>query len=155
MTIGSRFTKITDDSLSLMEDLSNIRPYTKLTNDINITVWPEFIDSKITMSSDLYIWAYHVHIENKSSEAIQLISRYWRIIDEKGGLQEVRGEGVIGKKPKIMPNSSYQYTSGVHLNYPSGIMSGTYKMKKGDNEFFDVEIPTFSLDVPNIKNVIN
>lgn len=154
MTIGSRFTKTTDNGLSLSDNLSDIRPYTKLTNDINITVWPEFIDSKITMATDLYIWAYHVHIENKSSETIQLISRYWRIIDEKGNLQEVRGDGVIGKKPKITPNSSYQYTSGVHLNYPSGIMSGRYKMKKGD-EFFDVEIPTFSLDVPNVKNVIN
>lgn len=147
--------KINKENSILINNLFDVKPYTKLTNEINITVWPEFIDSKNNLKNDLYIWAYHVHIENKSLETIQLISRYWRIIDEKGNLQEVKGDGVIGKKPKINPNSSYQYSSGVHLNYPSGIMSGKYKMKKLNGEFFDVEIPAFSLDTPSIKNIVN
>jgi len=156
MSIISKFNKTNDDSLPTINDLSNIRPYVSKTNDIVITVWPEFIDHKMgALLTNNYVWAYHILIENKGVETVQLISRYWKIIDEKGNLQEVRGEGVIGKKPKITPNSSYQYTSGVHLNYPSGIMSGYYKMKKSNEEFIEVQIPTFSLDIPNSKQILN
>lgn len=131
------------------------KPYVAITNDIHITVWPEFIDSKSSVIGDLYIWAYHVRIDNKSSENVKLVSRYWRIIDEKGIVQEVNGEGVVGEQPLIAPNASYQYSSGVHLRYPSGIMTGQYQMRKDNGETFDAKIPTFSLDVPSQKSVIN
>lgn len=130
------------------------KPYVAITNDIQITVWPEFIDSKSSIVGDLFIWAYHVRIDNQSSEPIKLINRYWRIIDEKGLIQEVNGEGVIGEQPLIAPNGFYQYSSGVHLRYSSGIMNGKYQMEK-NNELIDVKIPTFSLDVPNNQRVIN
>lgn len=86
---------------------------------------------------------------------MKLINRYWKIIDEKGIIQEVNGEGVVGEKPVILPNNSFQYESGVHLRHPSGIMTGYYQMQKNNGEIFDVKIPTFSLDVPSIKPVIN
>jgi ApaG protein len=91
---------------------------------------------------------------------VKLVNRYWRIIDEKGIVQEVNGEGVIGEQPIIAANGSYQYSSGVHLRYPSGIMTGQYKMQKiglvePQDQSFDVKIPTFSLDVPGAKTVIN
>lgn len=155
MTFASRFSKIPSKDISLTQDMLGIKPYSATTDNICVSVWPEFIDHKLNSADDLYVWAYHVIIENKSSTPIQLINRRWKIIDEKGNIQEVSGEGVIGKKPTINPNSSFQYTSGTHLNYPSGIMSGTYEMKKNDEEFFDVEIPSFSLDIPNIKSSLN
>lgn len=129
--------------------------YVATTNNIQITVWPEYIDSKSSTIGDLFIWAYHVRIDNQSLEAIKLTNRYWRIIDEKGIVQEVNGEGVIGEQPTIAPNASYQYSSGVHLRYPSGIMLGRYQMQKPNLETFEVKIPTFSLDVPSVKSVIN
>lgn len=143
-----------------VEDLLSLsfinKPYIATTENIQITVWPEFIDSKSSAMGDLFIWAYHVRIDNKSFDSVKLINRYWRIIDEKGIVQEVNGEGVVGEQPIIAPNSSYQYSSGVHLRYPSGIMAGQYQMKKIENgEVFDVKIPTFSLDVPSVKSVIN
>jgi ApaG protein len=131
------------------------KPYSAVTQNIHITVWPEFIDSKSSIIGDLFIWAYHVRIDNKSPESVKLISRYWRIIDERGSIQEVSGEGVIGEQPTILAGGSYQYSSGVHLRYPSGIMTGQYQMQKNSLEIFDVKIPPFSLDVPSIKSVIN
>lgn len=131
------------------------RPYIAITNGVQITVWPEFIDSKVTAIGDLFVWAYHVRIDNKTSESIQLINRYWRITDEKGAVQEVNGEGVVGEQPKIAADNFYQYSSGVHLRHPSGIMNGRYQMESASGKVFDVEIPTFSLDVPSIKPVIN
>ena len=156
MTRLSKSNKPIEDSfLTTSQNLAG-RPYTSITDNIQITVWPEFIDSRSSIIGDLFIWAYHVRIDNKSLEPIRLSNRYWRIIDEKGIVQEVSGEGVVGEQPIIAPQGSYQYSSGVHLRYPSGIMTGKYQMKKGNSsEIFDVKIPTFSLDVPNVKSVIN
>lgn len=143
-----------------IEDLDNFaltnRPYVATTDNIQVMVWPEFIDSKSSIIGDLFVWAYHVRIDNQSTNSMKLINRYWRIIDEKGIVQEVNGEGVIGEQPTIVPGGFYQYSSGVHLRYPSGIMTGRFQMKKTDSdEISDVTIPTFSLDVPSVKNVIN
>lgn len=135
------------------------KPYILKTNDIEIMVWPEFIDSKTTSLSDIYVWAYHVRIENKGTSAVKLISRYWKIIDQNGEIQEVDGEGVIGQQPIISPGDHYQYSSATHLKNPSGIMSGHYMMIKTDRdsyqEAFKVTIPTFSLDVPSSKAIVN
>ena len=150
-----KFNKPGDDRLLNLHKSLAQRPYVAETNDIRITVWPEFIDSKTSIIGDLFIWAYHVRIDNHNIENIKLLNRYWRIIDEKGIVQEVSGEGVIGEQPLIAPSKSYQYSSGVHLRYPSGIMMGHYQMCKDDGKILDVKIPTFSLDVPSVKGVIN
>lgn len=144
----------------VMDELQDMvfdkKPYQAITNAVEISVWPEYIDGKKTAIGEIFIWAYQVRIENRNKFSIKLISRYWKIIDEFGELQEVKGEGVVGEQPIILANQSYQYSSGVHLRYPSGIMSGHYKMINLDNDTeFEVEIPTFSLDVPEIKNVLN
>jgi ApaG protein len=132
------------------------RPYIAITNGIQVAVWSEFIDSKISGIGDLFVWVYHIRIDNKSEHVLKLINRYWRIVDEKGIIQEINGDGVIGEQPVIEPNKFYQYSSGVHLRYPSGIMSGKYKMKKiSDDSIIDITIPSFSLDVPTVKHVIN
>lgn len=142
-----------------IEDIFNIlsaRPYSSFEHNIQINVWPEFIDNKLNNSEDVFIWAYHIRIENKNIDSIKLLSRYWKIFDEKGNIQEVKGDGVIGEQPIIAPNSNYQYSSGVHLKYPSGIMTGKYIMKKiDDDSIFEVKIPTFSLDVPGSQLVVN
>jgi len=129
--------------------------YKFVTHDVEITVRPEYIDSQTGLIGDVYVWAYHVKIENKSKDTIQIVNRYWKIVDSKGGIQEVNGEGVVGEKPILIPNSNFFYTSGVHLRYYSGIMSGHYTMQKSTGEFFQVKIPSFSLDVPNLKDTVN
>lgn len=129
--------------------------YSYETNGVRIVVQPEFIDSQFSGVGNLFIWIYHVRIDNYSNSNIRLVNRYWKIIDEKGTVQEVSGEGVVGEKPYILANNSFQYESGVHLRFPSGIMTGHYQMQKDNGELFNVKIPTFSLDVPNVKSVIN
>ena len=159
MTRTTKSNKPFEENLSDFSNYIINKPYISETGGIQITVWPEFIDSKSSAIGDLFIWAYHVRIDNQSLEGIKLVSRYWRIIDEKGIIQEVTGEGVIGEQPIIDAGKSFQYSSGVHLRHPSGIMTGTYRVLKtginSDKEAFDVKIPTFSLDVPSIKSVIN
>ena len=152
----TKANKITADKIfNLSSDVKLEKPYSIITQDVDITVWPEFIDSKLNPIENLFIWAYHVRIQNKSNEPIRLLSRYWRIVDANGIIQEVSGEGVIGEQPKILPQASYQYSSGVHLQSPSGIMMGHYQMQKDDGAIFNAKIPHFSLDVPSSKGVVN
>ncbi len=129
--------------------------YSAITNDIEITVWPEFIDSQVSSLGNIFIWSYHVRIDNRSTECVKLLNRHWRIIDEQGTMQEIDGPGVVGEQPQITTGNSFQYSSGVHLRHPSGIMSGHYQLEKSNGELFDAKIPAFSLDVPAIKSVIN
>lgn len=151
----SKSNKPLEEEILFSQAYAN-KAYSSTTANMEITVWPEFLDSKSSVVGDLFVWAYHVRIDNRGQDSVQLVSRYWRIIDEKGIVQEVKGEGVVGEQPVIAPGGSYQYSSGVHLRYPSGIMTGKYQMQNVVNRSsFEVSIPTFSLDVPTIKNVVN
>jgi ApaG protein len=141
--------------LDVIVNEDNAHQYVLNTNDIEIKVRSEYVDSQYGVLNNLYIWAYHVRIENKSDKIVQLISRHFRIIDEKGNIQEVNSEGVVGEKPILAPQASFSYSSGVHLKYPSGIVYGHYEVKLKNGEKFNVKIPAFSLDVPAIKGTIN
>ncbi len=152
----SKSNKIIEEIFADIGSSISSKPYSKTTNNIQITVWPEFVDSKNNAINDLFIWAYHIRIDNKNKESVKLLSRYWKIIDETGLIQEVEGEGVVGEQPTILPNSSYQYSSGVHLSKSSGIMTGSYQMQNSKTkEAFSIEIPTFSLDIPSAQAIIN
>lgn len=131
--------------------------YNAVTHGISVTVTPHFIEDQSDPDEPHYVWAYQVVIENTGGETVQLRSRYWKITDAAGQLQEVRGAGVVGEQPKLEPGESFEYTSGVPLSTPSGIMSGSYTMEisPGTNpgesdagKSFEVEVPAFSLDSP-------
>ena len=96
-----------------------------------------------------------MRIENHGDETVQLLNRHWQITDADGNLQEVRGEGVVGKQPVLQPGEAFEYASGTPLTTPSGIMVGTYHMKSKNGEDFDVDIPAFSLDSPHIKGPVH
>jgi ApaG protein len=86
---------------------------------------------------------------------VQLVSRHWRITDANGRVEEVRGPGVVGKQPLLRPGERFEYTSGVPLSTPSGLMAGTYQMVTDLGEQFDAEVPAFSLDSPQAKRVMH
>ena len=110
---------------------------------------PAYLEPDSSPSNSQYLWAYRVTIENQGRETVQLLSRHWMITNARGELTEVKGSGVMGKQPLLEPGESLTYTSGAHLNTPSGMMGGSYQMESDSGERFDVEIPTFSLDSPN------
>lgn len=96
-----------------------------------------------------HVWAYTIEIENRRAEAVQLISRFWRITDENGVTQEVRGPGVIGQQPVIDAGASFKYTSAAPLAAPSGVMMGAYSMQRvNDGAAFEIAVPLFALESP-------
>lgn len=95
-----------------------------------------------------YVFAYTITISNESQIAAQLRTRHWIITDANGGVEEVRGDGVVGEQPRLTPGQSFQYTSGCVLTTPVGTMQGTYRFWRDDGSFFDADIAAFSLAAP-------
>ncbi len=120
--------------------------YSLQTGYIHISATPEYLDYESSALEGKYVWAYHIKIQNRGIEAIQLISRYWHICDGNGMVQEVRGHGVVGLQPVIEPNETFQYSSSVVLNTPTGLMHGSYEFKTSENLLIRASIPVFSLD---------
>lgn len=129
--------------------------YKAVTHGISVTVTPRYVAEESSPSDNRYFFAYAVEIINLSIERVQLRSRYWKIIDGRGNVQEVRGAGVVGKQPVLDPGESFSYTSGCPLSTPDGTMQGRYTMVTAGGETFEAEIPAFSLDSPSVKRVVH
>lgn len=129
--------------------------YTQTTHNITISVEPVYLEDESSPVDNQYFWAYHITIENNGAEIVQLRSRTWHITDSMGRTQEIHGEGVVGQQPVLEPGQSYKYTSGAPLPTPWGTMAGSYTMRAEDGKLFDVAIPAFFLDCPNLKPVLH
>jgi ApaG protein len=129
--------------------------YRAVTRSIEVVVTPRFIADRSSPEKNYFFWAYTVAITNHGAETVQLKTRHWRITDANGRRQEVRGAGVVGDAPVLKAGESFEYTSGVPLQTPSGFMTGVYGMVSAGGENFEIEIPAFSLDSGNSKRTIN
>jgi ApaG protein len=129
--------------------------YRATTKSIQVDVEPQFMSDRSDAARSRFFWAYTITITNLGSHIVQLVARHWRITDGQGKLEEVRGAGVVGEKPTLKPGEKYRYTSGCPLTTASGFMSGAYRMVDEDGKAFDIDIPTFSLDSPQTKRVLN
>ena len=118
-------------------------------NLIAISVSTEYLDNQSKPEDCRYVFAYHISIENHASQAVQLISRHWIIVDANQERKEVRGLGVIGEQPTLAPGGIYKYTSGVVLATPIGSMEGTYQLTYDEGESFDAAIEPFLLSIPH------
>ena len=128
-----------------IDALAMLFPNVAVTRDIAVRVAVSFLSEQSDPSSDRWFWSYHVRIENGSERAVQLLSRSWTIVDGRGSVHEVIGEGVVGEMPLIAPGASFDYVSGCPLDTPSGSMSGSYRRVDEDGTAFDVAIPRFQL----------
>ena len=129
--------------------------YRAVTRDIRVTVTPEYLAERSSAEDARFFWSYTIEIVNLGTNTVQLKARHWKITDAHGNLQEVKGPGVVGEQPVLKPGERFQYTSGVPLTTPTGIMTGSYQMVSEGGENFDVEIPVFSLDSPHGKRVLH
>ena len=129
--------------------------YERITRGIKVIVRPQFLEGQSKPEEGHFVWAYTISLENHGREAVTLRTRYWKITDAFGKVQEVRGAGVVGEQPTLKPGDSFQYTSGCPLKTPSGFMVGAYQMQAEGGELFNVDIPAFSLDSPHEKHSIN
>lgn len=116
---------------------------------IRITVRPRYVGEQSLPAAGRFVFAYAVRIENVGSEAVQLLSRRWRIHDAIGEELEVAGDGVVGQQPTIQPGTIHEYASFCVLKGPSGFMEGSYRFVRPDGSEFDAVVPRFLLETGN------
>jgi ApaG protein len=118
--------------------------------EFSISVETAFVPEQSDESENHYVFSYTITITNVGKLPAQLISRHWIIHDATGGVQEVRGLGVVGAQPFLRGSEQFQYTSGCVLTTPVGSMEGSYQMVGEDGSPFEVPIPKFNLNMPRV-----
>ena len=129
--------------------------YEARTGEVVVRVRPEYLPDQSEPDVRRWVWAYHVEIENHGPEPLQLVSRHWIITDATGRVETVRGEGVVGEQPTLKAGEALRYTSGCPLPTPSGVMVGSYEMVGESGARIEAAIPAFSLDLPDVRRVVN
>ena len=123
-----------------------------ISEGVRVVVRPSFWPERSSPESGQFAFMYAVEISNVGTEAAQLRSRQWVITDATGHVEEVRGEGVVGKQPRLEPGETFEYTSWAMLRTPFGTMRGSYSMERPGGVRFEARIAEFALTLPNALN---
>lgn len=119
-----------------------------ITEGVTVRVAVNFLPEQSRIDAGKWFWVYHIRIENHSDQAVQLLTRHWRITDGRGMVNLVEGDGVVGEQPLLLPGQSHDYVSGCPLSTPHGSMEGHYTFRRADNVLFEAAIPFFPLAAP-------
>ena len=126
---------------------------TLITKGIKISVETEYQPHQSKAEKNHFIFAYNIHIENKSTHTVQLLRRHWFIFDAIGQRREVEGEGVIGEQPILKSGETHSYKSFCPLFSGVGKMHGTFTMiRLTDDVVFKVVVPEFKMMIPSKMN---
>lgn len=119
--------------------------YDATTDAITVTVRPVYLDDRSEVLESRFVHLYFVEIENEGPGEVQLLRRRWIITDAHGNVQEIEGEGVVGRQPVLGPGDVHEYHSFCVLPTFEGTMEGTYLMQRENGSRFRAEIPRFHL----------
>ena len=117
---------------------------------IRVDVNTNYVDDQSKPDENRYAFAYTITIRNEGKVAARLMTRHWVITDANVKVQEVRGDGVVGEQPYLLPGQGFRYSSGAVLETPVGSMQGSYQMVTDDGAQFDAPIAPFRLAMPGI-----
>ena|SRR4051812_8880047 len=122
------------------------------TEGVRVTVKAAFWPERSSPDNNQWAFTYAVTVKNEGTRAATLRARHWVITDANGRVEEVRGEGVVGKQPRLEGGDSFEYTSWAMLRTPFGTMRGEYVMERIDGSRFEAKIGEFVLTQPNALN---
>jgi ApaG protein len=118
--------------------------------NIQVSVETQFVEEQSAPDYDRFVFAYTITIINEGNVPARLLSRHWIITDANNKVQEVKGEGVVGEHPHLLPGDKFRYTSGTMIETSVGSMRGSYQMIADDGVEFDATITAFTLSIPRI-----
>ncbi len=116
-------------------------PHPRFTASVTVRPMPEQTDP----AQQLYGFAYTITIRNSGDVAAQVIGRHWLIHDHRGGVQEVRGLGVVGHQPLLKPGEQFEYTSWAQIATAQGSMQGTLFGVTETAHWFESPVAEFAL----------
>ena len=128
--------------------LGSFFQHAAITHGVTVRVSVNFMPEQSRVEAGKWFWVYHIRIENNREDTIQLLTRHWRIVDARGMINLVDGEGVVGETPVLAPGQTHDYESGCPLATPHGSMEGFYTFRDGTGETFEARIPFFPLAAP-------
>ncbi len=123
-----------------------------VTEGLRVTVKASFWPERSAPDNNQWAFTYAVTVVNEGTRVATLRARHWVITDANGRIEEVRGEGVVGKQPRLEPGERFEYTSWAMLRTPFGTMRGEYVMERADGAKFEATIGEFALTQPNALN---
>lgn len=130
------------------------------TGDITVSVSTSFLPELSSVHPPHFFFTYRIRIEMSKSalpeSACQLDSRYWKITNANGNVEEVRGPGVVGEFPVMTPGKVHEYASCTTFSTTSEYMEGHYtfhRLRKKEEEF-DVQIPRFHMVCPTFRESV-
>ena len=124
-----------------------------ITEGIEVRVETQYAIHESRPEQSRYIWQYRITIVNQSNATVQLQRRHWYIYDSLLARREVKGEGVVGKKPTLGPGMMHQYSSWCPFESEIGMMSGYFEMiRESDQKTISVKVPSFTMITPNRLN---
>ncbi|MDA1259795.1 MAG: Co2+/Mg2+ efflux protein ApaG [Planctomycetota bacterium] len=123
-----------------------------LTEGIRVRVGARLVPDQTDPSEGRWFYLYHVTIENAGDRPARLMRRHWIIRDADNLQREVRGQGVVGKQPRLEPGASFAYNSGCPLETQWGTMEGWFHFERDDGEQFAARVGRFFL-APTVAEV--
>uniref|UniRef100_A0AAY4CR35 ApaG domain-containing protein n=1 Tax=Denticeps clupeoides TaxID=299321 RepID=A0AAY4CR35_9TELE len=127
------------------------------TGDITVSVSTSFLPELSSVNPAHFFFTYRIRIEMAKDalpeNACQLDTRYWKITNTNGNVEEVRGPGVVGEFPVMTPGKVHEYASCTTFSSTSEYMEGHYTFHRLNNkeEVFDVTIPRFHMVCPQFR----
>jgi len=131
-----------------VDTLALLFPHVAVSGALTVRVAVSYLPEQSAPDQSRWFWSYHIRIENDGDATVQLLERYWKIIDGRGNVHEVRGQGVVGEMPVVTRGESYDYVSGCPLDTPAGTISGHYIFVDEEGSRIVAEIPEFVLLSP-------
>jgi ApaG protein len=117
---------------------------------IRVEVETSYLEDQSEPRERRFVFSYTITIRNVGEVPAKLMTRHWVITDADGQVREVRGDGVVGEQPYLLPGQGFRYSSGAVLETPVGSMHGSYQMVGDDGARFEAPIPAFRLAIPGM-----
>ena len=123
-----------------------------VTRGIRIQIQSTYRPNESAPQLGQWFFSYKVTISNESDRIVQIRSRQWVITDANGRQEEVKGTGVVGHQPILLPGKSFDYESACPLRTPTGFQEGSFGawvLSEEDGEFkgeFEAIIHRFKHD---------
>ena len=71
----------------------------QITKGIRVTVASRYHGTVFHNKITRHAFAYHIAIENQGKNAVQLLTRHWKVQEALDPNSIVSGEGIVGKSP--------------------------------------------------------
>lgn len=94
-----------------------------------------------------HVFVYFLTIENETEHTIHLYGRKWILEYQDGSTKVIEGDGIVGKKPTIVPGGHFSYNS-FHLSDQSALAMGSFFGRDENDRRIFTRTPPMDLHLP-------